>query len=371
MQSFFASAQRLDPDQVIKQVQEIKENIFLNKMLNSLKSLIAVINLQRQIIAVNEELVKSLGFKSMEEVFGLRPGEAIHCVYANESEGGCGTSKMCRSCGAVKAIVNSIEYNSTQVELCAMRINKGNKIIDIAFEVTACPITIEKDKFITLHMRDITNEHLKDAMEKTFFHDINNLLSALVGTSEMLTMQQTRDINLESRINSLSIRVAKEVEIQRALTYTHNGGKYRPDITEETFENIIEQIKDYAETDKLIISSELNNYLTIKTDTTLLLRILTNMIKNGVEASNSSEYVKLKISSNNSHVLFSVWNSQSIPEDIHRRIFQEHFSTKNGNYRGLGTHSMKTFGEDILKGKVWFNSNPREGTTFFLKLPIM
>lgn len=236
MRTYFAPAERLDQVQINKQVLEIKENIFLTNILNSLKSLIAVINLQRQIIAVNEELIKALGFDSVEEIFGLRPGEAIHCIYSKENEGGCGTSKMCRSCGAIRAILNSIDSNMTQVELCALRIEIDNSIHDLAFEITACPIKVENDEFITLHMRDVTNERLKNAMERTFYHDINNLLSALVGTSEMLTMMDTKDRKLEERVNSLSLRVAKEIEVQRALTYAHNGS-YRPDITEKNKRN--------------------------------------------------------------------------------------------------------------------------------------
>lgn len=368
MKTYFAPAERLSDHDINKQVKGIKDNIFLKEMLNSLKSLIAVINLQRQIIAVNDELVKSLGFKNTEEIFGLRPGEAIHCVYSNENEGGCGTSKMCRSCGAVRAIINSIENNSTQVELCAMRILRNEKAIDIALEVTACPINIADDRFITLHLRDITNERLKNAMEKTFFHDINNLLSALIGSSELLTMQDTKDSDLESKVNSLSLRVSKEIEVQRALTYAYNGN-YIPEIADFTVKEIIDDILVYSETEQLEICKKVENDTIIKTDHTLLLRILTNMIKNGVEASENTHKVNLKIEKSNGKLLFSVWNNKSIPEDIHKRIFQEHFSTKHGNYRGLGTYSMKIFGEKILKGKIWFESSQLEGTTFFFKLP--
>lgn len=368
MQTFFAPPERLNNKDILKQVQSIKDNIFLTKMLNSLKSLIAVINFQRQIIAVNEELIKALGFDSVEEIFGMRPGEAINCVYAKENKAGCGTSKMCRSCGAVKAILNSIEYNATQVELCAMRIKKNDQTLDVAFEVTACPISINQENFITLHMRDITNERLKNAMERTFFHDINNVLSALIGTSEMLTMDEDKNTPLEKRVNSLSLRVAKEIEVQRALTYAHDGS-YLPEFSEMTVKDIMDNIMDYCESDNLSIESKIKPEELINTDHTLLLRILTNMVKNGLEASNKNENVILTVYKADNKNTFSVWNSKVIPEDIHRRIFQEHFSTKNGNYRGLGTHSMKTFGEKILKGKIWFESKTGKGTTFFFQLP--
>lgn len=369
MHTDFAPAHRLHKVEILKQVENIKDNIFLTNMLNSLKSLIAVVNVERQIVAVNEELVKSLGFNRMEDIFGLRPGEAIHCIYSNITEGGCGTTEMCKSCGAVKAIINSIKNDETQVELCSLKVEKGNDIVELVLEVTACPVILGKEKYITLHMRDISKERLKNAMERTFFHDINNLLSALVGSSEILTMQNKRNLTLETKINSLASRVAKEIEVQRALSYAQND-TYQPDIKDYCLEDIIEELKTYSHTNDTIleVSTNLANDTIIKTDQTLLLRILTNMIKNGVEASGHENSIKLKILKDDSSIQFSVWNCTAIPKHLHKRIFQEHFSTKIGNYRGLGTHSMKIFGEKILKSKVWFTSSPDQGTTFFLEL---
>lgn len=54
--------------------------------------------------------------------------------------------------------------------------------------------------------------------------------------------------------------------------------------------------------------------------------------------------------------------------EVQAQVFQRSFSTK-GNDRGLGTYSMKLFGENYLKGKVYFQSDADKGTTFFLALP--
>ena len=35
---------------------------------------------------------------------------------------------------------------------------------------------------------------------------------------------------------------------------------------------------------------------------------------------------------------------------------------------GLGTYSMKLFGEKYLKGKVWFESSKEKGTIFFIEI---
>jgi sensor histidine kinase regulating citrate/malate metabolism len=65
-----------------------------------------------------------------------------------------------------------------------------------------------------------------------------------------------------------------------------------------------------------------------------------------------------------------VRNTGTIPADVARRIFQRHFSTKDGQGRGLGTYAMKLFGEEFLDGSVDFSSTAEDGTVFTLTLPV-
>lgn len=67
---------------------------------------------------------------------------------------------------------------------------------------------------------------------------------------------------------------------------------------------------------------------------------------------------------------FCVWNSQEIPQEITHRVFQRNFSTKNQSGRGIGTFSMKLFGEEIFGGEVSFKTSPSDGTTFRFSLSI-
>jgi sensor histidine kinase regulating citrate/malate metabolism len=51
------------------------------------------------------------------------------------------------------------------------------------------------------------------------------------------------------------------------------------------------------------------------------------------------------------------------------QVFQRSFSTK-ARGRGLGTYSMKLFGEGCLGGSVWFTTSEAAGTTFSISLPL-
>jgi sensor histidine kinase regulating citrate/malate metabolism len=56
-----------------------------------------------------------------------------------------------------------------------------------------------------------------------------------------------------------------------------------------------------------------------------------------------------------------------MPPEVEMQVFMRSFSTK-GVQRGLGTYSMKVFGEQCLGGKVNFTTDPGKGTTFYIDL---
>ncbi len=95
------------------------------------------------------------------------------------------------------------------------------------------------------------------------------------------------------------------------------------------------------------------------------------MITNALEATEKNGTVKVwTVRDKDKFLIFCVWNSQFIPENIAQRIFQRNFSTKEGAGRGIGTYSMKLFGEQILAGKVNFKTSHEEGTVFRFSLPL-
>jgi len=110
--------------------------------------------------------------------------------------------------------------------------------------------------------------------------------------------------------------------------------------------------------------------IAIKTDFSLISRVLCNMVLNALEATAPGGTVRVSLTPQAGFVVFSVWNSGEIPADIAQRIFQRNFSTKEEAGRGIGTFSMKLFGEKILGGMVDFTTSIEEGTTFRLVLPV-
>ena len=108
---------------------------------------------------------------------------------------------------------------------------------------------------------------------------------------------------------------------------------------------------------------------TIQTDRRLLHRVLSNMLKNGLEATDPGQTVTLTCKESGDGVVFSVHNCEVMPADVQLQIFQRSFSTKAEVGRGIGTYSIKLLGEQYLRGKVAFSSREGDGTSFTLALP--
>jgi len=107
----------------------------------------------------------------------------------------------------------------------------------------------------------------------------------------------------------------------------------------------------------------------ISSDITLVKRTLVNMVINAFEATPPGGAIRVWVEQTDKDVSFYVWNNQAIPAEQGLRIFQRNYSTKSSSGRGLGTYSMKLFGETYLGGEVDFVSSELEGTTFHLSLP--
>jgi signal transduction histidine kinase len=369
--SYFAPPERSSKKELVSEISIVSQNPVVSGLLHSVSGLLAVLNEHRQILAVNDSFLKMLGLSNPIEALGLRPGEAVRCVHAHEEPGGCGTSKFCPTCGAVIAMLASLGQDRPEERSCALTLEREGQTVDMVLLVKSRPITIEGVKFLLLFLQDITLQQQRAALERTFFHDINNMLNGLVGASELLTMGKHPE-KLGKMILQASLQLSKEVEIQKCLSRSGTGynlrreqvstNKIQEDLRAFFFDHPIAQYKHIE-----FLPADLP--VEIITDPSLVLRILKNMITNALEAGKDSNPVKVWFERDDDVLTFCVWNREEIPGDITLRVFQRNFSTKTGDGRGLGTHAMKLFGEHCLGGKVGFTTSVDAGTTFRLSLP--
>lgn len=369
----YAPAARKSADELVCDIDEVVNNPLVSGLMSIANGLFAVLNRQRQVVALNHEFLRLMGIEDPKLAIGLRPGEYVACVHACETAGGCGTSKYCSTCGAAISIMTAIDTLQPQERTCAITVDRDHKQADVYFNVRSCPIFINDKIYVLLFMQDITLQQSKQCLDRAFFHDINNIICGLLGKSELLALESTPKNDKVTELHRIVIRIAQEIAIQDSLSKTINT-VYKPLYTDECINDFLHEIEQIFSDHPLTASKHLDiaycsEAVTVTSDFNLLTRIVVNMITNALEATSHSGKVTLWTTPHQNAISFHVWNTGAIPQEVTQRIFQRNFSTKGNIGRGMGTYSMKLFGEQILGGSVEFTTSASDGTTFTYTLP--
>jgi len=145
--TYFAPAKKLDQGDVYLQTIKVLGLRKVIKILNLLPNLIAIINMERQIIFTNDAFQKALQLEKFEEGLGMRPGDLMACVNSHDTEYGCGTGKECRYCGLILTVLKSQERGTKQENVASIEVEKEGKLITLTFHIIVSPLTIDNEIF--------------------------------------------------------------------------------------------------------------------------------------------------------------------------------------------------------------------------------
>ena len=176
--TFFAPPEKADENELDFEIDIITSSPVMSGLLHTVSGLLAIVNEHRQVVALNDSFLKMLGIIDPAQSLGLRPGELLNCIHCHDEPAGCGTTRYCSTCGAAIAMVARINGCDTELVL-----NVKSQCIDI-----------EGRRFILLILQDITTQMHRAALERTFFHDLNNMLGILTGATELLTIDPSSEI---------------------------------------------------------------------------------------------------------------------------------------------------------------------------------
>jgi signal transduction histidine kinase len=345
----------------------------IQQIINSFPHVSLVLNADSQIVLSNKQLIEVAGLERLEQTLGNRPGDVMHCIHSTENDG-CGLADACRYCSINNSIKESQTKRKSVTRECRITTTRDGMLFFHDFQVNCTPLTLSGEQYILLNLFDISSEKRNQILENVFFHDILNRLGGLTGIVQVLK-SENRQPELDEYIDVLDTigeLVVEDIQIQRFLKAAENANLI-VNIREYSSFGIVDSIRKQIafnpvfKSRNLEICSDCTDFR-FKTDSALLKRILLNMAKNAAEASPEKSHIKISCSLKSGKVIFSVHNVGIIPEDVRLQVFQRSFSTK-GAGRGLGTYSMKLFGENYLKGKVYFRSSEKHGTTFTIELP--
>jgi PAS domain S-box-containing protein len=224
-------------------------------------------------------------------------------------------------------------------------------------------------------LRDL--DRLKDEFLATVSHELRTPLTAITAFAEVLSDSDGSDPNLRADLVESISRNAREMAgmIEQLLDYSRlEAGKVAleraplPVRTEAM--RCIEALREVIGNRRATVDVPAD--LEALADEQGFERILVNLIGNAAKYSADGSSIRVAARAANDHVVISVSDSGiGIPPDEQERVFERFYQSatvpgKRGY--GIGLSIARRYVE-LQGGRIWVESEPNRGSTFFFTLP--
>ncbi len=371
--TFFAPAGRSDPAELQRQQASWIGVPLLQPMIDAMSEVVLILNQNRQVIGANRRLLELLDCQILD-VLGKRPGELVGCRNAEVGPDGCGSAHECVTCGAVEAVLQSQRSEDRVSRECRITLKEPvGGALDLLVSATA--VDVDGQRYTIGVLKDISDQKRLAVLARMFFHDVMNTAGGIQGYAELIRESLPQDSpegEEMAELTELAEQLIEEIRAQRDLTYAETGD-LEPEFEEVDAAELLVRQQHLLAKHPVAVGRRIDVIVTpgvtLVSDPRLLGRVLSNMIKNALEAARAGQVVTVRCDSVDSDLEFHVHNPQVMSREVQMQIFQRSFSTKSGSGRGIGTHSIKLLGERYLGGTVRFVSCDGHGTTFSIRLP--
>lgn len=238
-------------------------------------------------------------------------------------------------------------------------------------------------------LNDVTQlkelDRLKSEMVRMASHDLKNPLMgafayldlvndaidglSVPGAEDVLSLTDT----LEAQLKRMNRIIRGILDLERTSETRRREICRLVDLVEGMYDEMGQQAHDRAINLDVKVSDECGK-VNVLVDREQFLRVLVNLVENAIKFSEEGKCVEVRSLCNEQNVTIVVQDwGVGIPPEIHHRVFDRFFRGKQGGMAhvsgtGLGLSLVKSVVENH-DGRVWFESKPGEGSTFFVRIP--
>ncbi|MFD0795983.1 sensor histidine kinase [Maribacter chungangensis] len=209
-------------------------------------------------------------------------------------------------------------------------------------------------------------------MAKQVAHEIKNPLTPMRLTVQSFERKfDPEDPNIKEKVKEYSNTLIQQIDTMSSIASAFSNFAEMPAQQNETL-NVVKIVKlalDIFNESYIHFSAD-EEEIIAKLDRTQLIRVVTNLVKNAIQAVPEvlAPRVLVSVTSEGESVKISVAdNGIGIQEENREKIFEPKFTTKNSGM-GLGLGMVKNIVE-TYKGSIDFTSQPGKGTVFYVKFP--
>lgn len=213
-------------------------------------------------------------------------------------------------------------------------------------------------------------------MAKQIAHEIKNPLTPMKLNIQHLMRFRGEENEYRETVNRVALTLIGQIETLSDIATEFSNFAQIPTARKQVF-NLSEQIDKvmelYENDHRITLNVDKGSLkdIMVNADREQLSRALINLIKNGIQAipADREGHINITLKREAHMVVISVSdNGTGIPAELQEKMFSPNFTTKSSGM-GLGLAIVKNIAENF-NGRVWYETTPGMGTTFYLDIPV-
>lgn len=274
---------------------------------------------------------------------------------------------------SIKAISEKIEETQFKKGNQKIALEATSKEIDLLIQ--AYNTMVDKLEESALKLAQSEREQAWREMAKQVAHEIKNPLTPMRLTVQSFHRKfDPNDPNIKQKLEDYSETLLQQIDTMSSVANAFSNFASMPAQQNEMLNvvNVVRLALDIFNEDFIVFDADPEVIIT-KMDRAQLIRVITNLVKNAIQAipeNKEQPLVKVKVSQEQGFAKISVKdNGIGIKEENRHRVFEPKFTTKTSGM-GLGLGIIKNIVENY-NGSITFESTMQAGTEFIVRLPIL
>ena len=216
----------------------------------------------------------------------------------------------------------------------------------------------------------------REDMESLMRHDLKGPLTPIIGLSQFLI--ECQELNEECQtqlevIRDSGYRILNMINLSTDMVKLENGTyELQPESfhLSKLIQSVYEELKNHLDHKKIrFMVEQSDSNILLQCEELLIHSMLSNLVKNAIEASPDGEDIVLTVCSGDGNIIISIENSGEVPEKIREVFFDKYVTCDKKRGTGLGTYSARLIAN--AHGGDIFLSNVSHGKTkITVQLPV-
>jgi two-component system nitrogen regulation sensor histidine kinase NtrY len=266
----------------------------------------------------------------------------------------------------------SDKINATRLEKSNEKIEIGDASEEISVLVNSYNSMIDELEESAVKLATSEREQAWREMAKQVAHEIKNPLTPMRLTVQNFQRKfDPEDKHIYKKVDEYSKTLIQQIDTMSSIASAFSNFAKMPAQQNETL-NVVKIVKlalDIFNEDYIVFKSDAEEIIA-KFDRTQLIRVVTNLVKNGIQAipKDKDPKILVDVRSEKQNVIITVSdNGSGVSEENKTKVFEPKFTTKTSGM-GLGLAMVKNIVE-MHQGTISFKTETDVGTSFEVSLP--